>query len=155
MNHRIALVLAALLISGCATTTVHAQPRVIAFAGYDWVVKNYAWEVGPGPNRFSDNSRNVWVDAAGRLHLRIEKRKKTWYCAEVICTESLGHGTYRFYLDSDVAELDPNVVLGLFTWSDTPGFNNREVDIEFSRWGDRNGPNAQFVVQPYYFPNNL
>ena len=29
---------------------------------------------------------------------------------------------------------NPNVVLGLFTWSDDPAYNNREIDIEFSRW---------------------
>lgn len=155
MKRNVALLLAAAMFSGCTTVSHSASPRVIHFSGLDWVVKNYSGQVGPGPNYFSDDSRNVWVDSLGRLHLKIEKRKGKWYCGEVVCTQSLGQGTYRFYFDSDVAGLDPNVVLGLFTWSNTPDYNNREIDIEFSRWGDRNGPNAQFVVQPYSFPNNL
>jgi hypothetical protein len=45
--------------------------------------------------------------------------------------------------------LDPNVVLGLFTWSDDPAFNYREIDIECSRWSNANDArNSQFVVQP-------
>ena len=31
---------------------------------------------------------------------------------------------------------NPNVVLGLFTWSDDPAYDNREIDIEFSRWNN-------------------
>ena len=34
----------------------------------------------------------------------------------------------------NAAALDPNAVLGLFTWSDDPAYHNREIDIEFSRW---------------------
>jgi hypothetical protein len=46
--------------------------------------------------------------------------------------------------------LDPNVVLGLFTWSDKAPYAHREIDIEFSRWGNAaDRTNAQYVVQPY------
>ncbi|MDQ4089270.1 MAG: hypothetical protein M3163_03045 [Actinomycetota bacterium] len=46
--------------------------------------------------------------------------------------------------------LDPNVVLGLFSWSDDPAYNYREIDIEVARWGDVAGDtNAQYVVQPW------
>ena len=51
-----------------------------------------------------------------------------------------------------VDQLDENVVLGLFTWdSVTPTeHHNREIDIEFSKWGkENNNYNAQYVVQPY------
>ncbi len=30
-----------------------------------------------------------------------------------------------------------------------------ERDIELSRWGDPKGKNAQYVVQPFYVPENL
>jgi len=37
----------------------------------------------------------------------------------------------------------------VFTW-DEALVDNREMDIEFARWGDGRGPtNAQFVVQPH------
>ncbi|HEY6168509.1 MAG TPA: thrombospondin type 3 repeat-containing protein, partial [Verrucomicrobiae bacterium] len=43
-----------------------------------------------------------------------------------------------------------NVVLGLFTWSDDAAFDHREIDHEFSRWGNAaDTNNAQFVVQPF------
>ena len=124
-------------------------PRTLQFSGYTWNVKTSAGKVGPGPNLFSDSTNNVWVDASGRLHLKITKDANRWNCAEVICTNSLGHGTYRFYLDSPVDNLDPNVVLGLFTWSDDPAYADREIDVECSRWANAaDSDNAQFVVQP-------
>ena len=132
-----------------------SAPRTIAFSGYTWNVKSSSGRVGPGPNYFSNSAQNVWVDADGRLHLNITNAKGKWYCAEIVSQLSFGHGTYRFYLDSPVDALDPNVVLGLFTWNDDPAFNNREIDLEFSRWGSANNLNAQYVVQPYTLPQNI
>jgi hypothetical protein len=91
----------------------------------------------------------VWVDARGRLHLKITRTGSRWECAEVICTRSLGYGTYRFYLDSEVHALDPKVVLGLFTWSDTPDFGYREIDIEFARFQGVTGPNGYYTIRPH------
>jgi len=54
-----------------------------------------------------------------------------------------------------VDNLDRNVVLGLFTWSDDPAFAHRELDVEFSRWGDPGNQNAQYVVQPFTSPGNI
>ncbi len=138
----------------CCTVTYAGYTRRIQFSGYEWAVKNHSSKVGPGPNLFSDSASNVWVDDQGRLHLKITKRRGRWYCAEVISTCTLGYGTYRFYLDSAVDALDPNVVLGLFTWSDNPTDNHRENDIEFARWADPNALNAQYVVQPYDLPGH-
>ncbi|MGH6635400.1 MAG: hypothetical protein ACRED0_04455 [Gammaproteobacteria bacterium] len=87
--------------------------------------------------------------------MKITRSGGRWYCAEVVSADSFGFGTYRFSLDSPVDALDPNVVLGLFTWSDDPAYNNREIDIEFTRWGDPNNQNAQYVVQPYTLPQNI
>ena len=127
-----------------------AKARTVQFSGYTWQVKSSAGAVGPGPNLFSDSADNVWVDGAGRLHLQLTYSKGHWRCAEVINTQSLGLGRYTFELDSPVDALDPNVVLGLFTWSDDPAYANRELDIEFSRWGNAADPtNGQYVVQPY------
>ena len=130
--------------------------RTLRFSGYEWAVKSSRGRVGPGPNYFSDSRNNVWVDAIGRLHLRITHRENRWYCAEVISQRSFGYGTYRFYLDTRVDNLDPNIVLGLFTWSDDPAYSHREIDLECAKWGDaNNSTNAQFVVQPYQPPGHL
>lgn len=136
------------------TASAATMERHISFSGYDWRVKNSDALIGPGPNLFSDSTRNVWVDDTGRLHLRIEKRAGRWYSAEVISSASFGYGTYRWYLDSAVDNLDPNVVLGLFTWNDDPAYNHRELDIEFARWGNAAYANGQYTVQPYNVPGN-
>ena len=124
--------------------------RWLAFSGYDWWVKNYAAPVGPGPNYFSDITNNVWTDAQGWLHLRITHRSNQWQCAEIVSARTFGQGNYRFKLGTAADSLDPNVTLGLFTWSDDPAFTYREIDVECSRWGSATDTNnAQFVVQPY------
>ncbi|MFO1475437.1 MAG: glycoside hydrolase family 16 protein [Verrucomicrobiota bacterium] len=130
--------------------------RWIRFSGYDWWVKDYSTLAGPGPNYFSSSFSNVWTDAEGRLHLRISNRSNQWQCAEVATGRTFGYGSYRFEVETAVDGLDPNVVLGLFTWSDDPAWENRQIDIECSRWsaaGDTN--NSQFVVSPYYVAGHL
>lgn len=121
--------------------------RCLRFSGYDWLVKSAVG--GPGPNNFSDSTNNVWLDTSGRMHLRITHRSNQWQCAEIYSTKSLGYGSYRFRLDSRVDNFDARVVLGLFTYSNDPVYNNREIDIEFGRWANRDeARDGQFVVQP-------
>jgi len=132
------------------------EERTLEFSGFTWRVKASEIPVGPGPNLFSNDEDDVWVDGRGRLHLRIARRGDAWYCTEVITERPLGHGTYTFTLASRVDELDPNAVLGLFTWDDdAPEFNYREIDIEFSSWGAEGGDNSQYVVQPWQNPDNI
>jgi hypothetical protein len=131
-------------------------PTEISWSGRTWQVKSSASRVGPGPNFFSASPENVWVDATGRLHLKITQRNGRWSCAEIISRDSPGYGTYLFEIASPVADLDRNAVLGLFTWSDKAAYAHREIDIEFARWGDASDPtNAQYVVQPYDRPGHL
>ena len=144
---------------GIASATVERydpEVRWISFSGYDWWVKSSPGLVGPGPNYFSDRTNNVWVDAQGRLHLRITNRSNLWQCAEVVTKRTFGYGSYRFELDSPVNDINPSVVLGLFTWSDDPAYTHREIDIECGRWADTNDiNNAQYVVQPWDWPGHL
>jgi hypothetical protein len=146
----------ALAASGCgAHSGGRHSPRTIEFSGYTWRVKSSAEPIGPGPNLFSDSSKNVGVDGQGRLHLKLTRSQGHWHSAEVINTASLGHGRYSFELGSRVGHFDPNVVLALFTWSDDPSYANREIDIEFSRWSKpANLRNGQYVVQPYFHRKN-
>jgi len=141
-----ALVVAASLT---ASVAADAEAKTLFFSGQWWIVKESAGEkVGPGPNRFSKD--NAWVDADGRLHLRIQKDEDgVFSCAEVILPQSLGNGTYRFRIGSPVFDLDPAAVLGMFTWSDLPDAYHREIDMEVARWGRAKGPNLHYAVQPY------
>ena len=124
-------------------------PDRITWRGASWQVKTSSAAVGPGPNVFA--KENVSVDAGGNLHLRIARNGAgRWTTAELIGPTSHGYGTYTFTLGSDVSGLDPNVVLGLFTWSDRPQQAHRELDVEMAKWGNAADPsNAQFVVQPH------
>jgi hypothetical protein len=124
-------------------------PDNLTWSGATWAIKTSRSAVGPGPNVF--DKANVRVDETGALHLKIAKNAAgKWTCAEIIGSTSFGYGTYTFTLASSVGDLDPNVVLGLFTWSDKAPYSHREIDIEFARWGSAVDPtNAQYVVQPY------
>jgi hypothetical protein len=133
-----------------------APPRTISFSGYDWDVKS-GIGLGPGPNNFGDGEDSVWVDSQGRLHLRIHFTRGRWWCAEVVSERSLGFGSYRFEIGSNIDALDVQTILGLFTWNDRPETRpyHQELDIEIGRWGAPDNPNAQFVVQPYTADSNV
>jgi hypothetical protein len=144
-----------ILCSRLSSPAPAGHVRRIGFSGYQWWVKSSSGRVGPGPNRFSDSIRNVFVDDGGRLHLKIlQDRGQPWTCAEIVSVLSFGYGTYRFRIEQ-VGALNVNAVLGLFTWSDDPAYHHREIDVEISRWSDASKPNAQFVVQPYQTAGNL
>jgi hypothetical protein len=143
-------------IAKAVVTRRSPDVRFLSFSDYDWWVKSSVGTVGPGPNYFSDATNNVWTDTNGWLHLRITHRTNAWQCAEILSARTFGPGNYRFELNSPADNLNPNVTLGLFTYSDDPAFTDREIDVECGRWqnaADTN--NAQFVVQPYYLANQL
>ena len=118
--------------------------RQITFSGRTWNVRRNARPSSPGPNYFSDGPQDVWVDSSGFLHLSLVYRNGVWQAAEVESEDILSYGTYSFVLGSPVDQLDPNVVLGLFTWDATSAqYAHREIDIELSRWGNANSANAQ------------
>lgn len=144
----LAVVLVAASAAPALATGKPGYPDTVTWNGVRWAVKTSRSAVGPGPNVF--DKANVSVDAEGRLHLRVTKNAAgSWSCAEIIGPTSYGYGTYTFTLASRVDTLDPNVVLGLFTWSDKAPYAHREIDIELARWGNAADPtNAQYVVQP-------
>lgn len=132
-----------------------AAERTIAFSGYTWQVKESELPVGPGDNYFSSREEDVFVDDSGYLHLRIVQHDGRWYSSEVICQAPLLYGRYVFTVRSAIDDLDPNVVLGMFTWDTLAEEHaHREIDIEMSRWGEAGAPNAQYVVQPWDTPGN-
>jgi len=130
--------------------------RLISFSGRDWIVKGSSDQLGPGPNYFCADQTNVWTDDRGQLHLTIRRDGDKWLCSEVISSEVFGFGRYVWFLASRVDHLDPNVVLGLFTWNDeAPAENYRELDIEVARWGLLDAQAGNFAVQPAQRVGNL
>jgi len=126
--------------------------QTLTFSGYEWRIRNAPSSRG-GQNEY--DASNASTDSQGALHLRIAKRLNDWTCAEVTLTRSLGYGTYSFVV-RDISQLEPAAVFTMFTW-DYAGTEprHREMDIEASRWGENSADrNAQFVVQPFYVPEN-
>jgi hypothetical protein len=126
--------------------------KTLLFSGYQWRIRDAPSDRG-GPNDF--DSQNAWTDDKGMLHLRITKVSDKWKSAEVTLTRSLGYGTYSVVTE-DTTHVDPAAVLSLFTF-DYAGADprRREMDIEVTHWGDPAGKNAQYVVQPFYVPENV
>jgi hypothetical protein len=127
--------------------------RVIHFSGYDWRVRNAASDRGGQPNACDPS--NAWTDKNGFLHLRMDEHDGQWTCAEVSLTRSLGYGSYIFVVQ-DIGHFGPSAALGLYTNDDfRPDDIRSELDIELSRWGIADSKNAQYVVQPFYVPENV
>lgn len=127
--------------------------KVIHFSGYDWTVRAATSDRGGQPNLYDPS--NAWTDKEGYLHLRMEERDGVWTCAEVNITRSLGYGSYNFVVQ-DIGHFGPSSALGIYLVDDLQTDNTRhELQIDLSRWGIADSKNAQYVVQPFYVPENL
>lgn len=131
------------------------NPATIQWSGYTWDLTNGVVEK-PGPNNWSSNNSNVWVDAQQNLHLKITKVGGSWYCPQLALEKTLGYGEYMFQVNSRIDQLDKNVVLGMFTYQgNNTGFSPQEyeIDMEYSTWNNTIAPNnGDFVFQ--YRPTN-
>jgi hypothetical protein len=144
-------VVAIATVEGATSGPTTAAP--LHFSGYEWRVRNAPSARGDTVNDYDPS--NAWTDNDGALHLRIAKKSGKWTCAEVTLTRSLGYGSYTFVV-RDTSRLEPAVVFAMFTFDYAGGDqNNREMDIEISRWGDAASKNAQYEVQPFYVPANV
>jgi len=138
------------------------QPRQIKWSGYTWNVRDSrGLPDEPEDNVWDASTQTVWVDAAGRLHLRVRHTDKGWVSAEVELDRQLGYGTYT--IDVQGGTLDyQHGVFGFYTFDrkETARTGEKsEIDIEFSRWGwsdiatkdgkpDTEHPTLQYMVQP-------
>ncbi|MGE5458456.1 MAG: hypothetical protein ACM3RX_08890 [Methanococcaceae archaeon] len=128
---------------------------ILEFSGMRWTIKKSTHPVGPGGNYFSGEKEDLWVDSQDRLHMKISRKKDYWACTEIYTEKPVGYGTYVFYLSSKVDSLDPNAVLGLFTWNNSSSQTdaNSEIDIEVSRWAVPNSKILNYSVQPVFGPD--
>ena len=108
--------------------------RTIQWADRTWNVRS--WPGGPGPNNWCDTVDCVWVDSNGALHLTIRYINGQWYATEVSTRDLTNFGEHRFFVEGPIDDLDPNVVLGLFLYSDINDNDIEELDVEFATWGD-------------------
>ena len=142
-----------------AVATMEGKPgvpiasKIVHFSGFDWTARAASSDRGGEPSYY--DPANVWTDQNGYLHLRMQPRNGHWTCAQVSMNRSLGYGTYVFVVQ-DTGHFRPSNVLGLYTLDELRQDEVRaELDVELSRWGIPTRKNAQFVVQPFYVPENV
>ena len=138
-------------------TDFYSTGDTLTFSGYKWVTKeSNERHTGPGRNYFAGGRENIWVDEQDRMHIRMTHRNGRWYCAEARLVESLGYGQYIFQLEPNPARLDKDLVVGFFTYDHEDTLHHhREIDIEFSTWGNNNNKNSQYVLQPFEVEENV
>jgi len=127
---------------------------VVFFSDYAWDVKHATTLQGPGPNMFSNNPDDIYVDNEGYLHMWINEHDGTWFSTEVVSQDTMGYGTYRFTVEGDFVNMPENITVGLFTWDNNTFFEhgNSEIDVELAKWGDADKQNTlQYAVQPVAF----
>lgn len=118
--------------------------RFLRWKSIDWL--EGSWTGNPGPNTYHPSQ--VWVDEEDNLHLLVSNVSDVWRNAHVETVEWLGgYGTYRLTVESDVSDLDPQVVLGLSTYDQNQPENFNEIDIEVAYWVDHpSGNNLWYTV---------
>jgi hypothetical protein len=112
----------------------------------------------PNDNYWLATPDSVFVDDAGKLHLRILQAGGNWYASGIrTVADNYGYGTYRFVVETPMGRLDPMSVVGLFTYNRDVPTTRLENDVELSRWGRSSitARNAQWVVQPWTLAGHL
>lgn len=115
-----------------------------------FIWSNYRWRVsvGEGPHGTLLDQKNVWVDQAGILHLKISFDGQKWTCAQIESVDKFFYGTYTFYVDARIDRLDKNTVLGMWSWGGYATDGLDEIDIEVAKWGNDNYLPGNYSVYP-------
>jgi len=128
----------------------HEPAKELRFSGYEWEVRRTP--EGPAESQTTYDPANAWIDESGFLHLRIARNSGGWTSAELSLARSLGYGSYHFVV-RDISNLKPSATLSISTRDDSEPY--RGMNIQISRWGETEGKNAQYIVQPYFVPANM
>ncbi|MGH9615311.1 MAG: hypothetical protein ACRD28_01125 [Acidobacteriaceae bacterium] len=136
-----------------AATAAKTKParaaHTLAWKGHTWKVTN-----GGMAGVAKGNPKNVFIDRNGYLHLQIVKRNGIYTASEVFSTDKMGFGTYQWWIQGPVDNMDKSTVLGLFPYGPVDGIGKDaedELDIEFSKWNNTlcsGACNADFTFYP-------
>ncbi|HEY3420839.1 MAG TPA: hypothetical protein VGK23_09820, partial [Methanomassiliicoccales archaeon] len=87
----------------------------------------------------------VWIDGNGWLHLV----QSGYVDSGIISYQPCGYGNYTWVM-AGVHQIHPNGVIGMYPYLSDLGVeeNWHEADIEQAMWGDPDGSNYDFWVQP-------
>lgn len=137
-------ILQLLLLSLLLPAAARADTRTIEWSGHTWDVRPPGFGA-PGPNHWSDSEANVQVDGSDLVLSIVKDSDGRWTSSEVSNQRSLGYGTYRWVVKSDLGALDSHEVLGMFTYGGSSPSHN-EIDIEPSHWGRPEWPSGSATV---------
>lgn len=133
-----------------------ASAAEIEWAGIAWHVRS-----GTGRPCASDgwNERGAWVDAQGRLHLKLSRMPDGRFaCVEVESLKRFGFGRYALEIRGPIGDPDPDpdVVFGVFLYppADVGPDGTNEIDVEIARWGDASAPQVNYTVWNRSAPGN-
>lgn len=135
-----------------ASTKGAASPpsKIIGFSGYQWRLRDAPSSRGGAYNKYSP--KNIWVDTAGAMHMKIGREGDKWTCAEAALTSSLGYGTYKVTV-RDASRVRGAAVFSMFTWDYArPDESNGEMDMEYNYWREEKD-NFQYGLPPFYGQN--
>ena len=100
------------------------------------------------------NPANVFIDKNGYVHLRIVNGSGVYTASEIFSKDKMGYGTYQWWIQGSIDNMDKSTVLGLFPYGPVAGIGKdgeNELDIEFSKWNNtlcKGACNADFTFYP-------
>ncbi|HWQ47537.1 MAG TPA: glycoside hydrolase family 16 protein [Methanosarcina sp.] len=131
------------LPSGVNTYPSHG---LLSWKGQNWdLTSGYA---NPGNNYW--NNTGAWIDDQNRLHLTIVNDDGRWKSTMLSSQRRYHYGTFTWTVDSPVFTFDENSVVGLCTYLD----DSHELNIINSRWGENNGNQLWYNVEPSKIEGN-
>ncbi len=132
-----------------ATNSSTCQANGSVWSGHNWSISN-----GGMAGIINANPANVWTDSNCYLHLRVVNNGGTWTGGELFTTDKVGFGTYQWQIEgNNIDYMDKAIVLGLYPYGRAANIGadgENEIDIELSRWDDKDCPpcNGDFTVYP-------
>lgn len=121
----------------------------LSWKGHTWNVTN-----GGMAGVAKGNPANVSIDQNGYVHLRIVNSGGTYTASEMFSQDNMGYGTYQWWIQGPIDNMDKSTVLGLFPYGPVAGIGKdgeNELDIEFSKWNNTlcsGACNADFTFYP-------
>ena len=137
------------MASGSDKPAPTSSSHSLAWKGHTWNITN-----GGMAGVAKGNPANVFVDKNGYVHLRIVNSSGVYTASEIFSKDKMGYGTYQWWIQGSIDNMDKSTVLGLFPYGPVAGIGKdaeNELDIEFSKWNNTlcsGACNADFTFYP-------
>ncbi|WP_157209512.1 hypothetical protein [Methanosarcina barkeri] len=127
-------------------TATYPSKGVINWKRQNWYLTG--GKANPGNNYW--NISGAWIDNQDRMHLTIVKNNSIWECTMLSSQNTYHYGTFTWTVASPVYTFDKNSAIGLCTYLD----DNNASTVGISRWGDHNGNQLWYSIEPSKIKGN-